>query len=503
MSEATEPRVREPREREYPEWTSLLPAVLYITAIVLAFGYEVFSFNLTVDEEVTAVFTRAQRITGSIAEGRWTMATLTGLLPSTVIPVVSTAIGVGLSALCWWLLARRYLGLSPWKAAVACSVAGTFPVLAFLFSFSTIAWVIGIGSVLTLAFAAGISSTRLRDKILGVLAGAAAIGTYETFLIAIALIALALAARKGTFRSLIEGTIGAIAALVASRLIGFLYSVVFSIPVGNYTAGFLDIPGFLADPVGRSRLAVGDVFGTFLLTSDRFGLGAPTLALFSLVLLAAAGAATVIKRGAPGRPAVRVIALVGMVFVPFAVEAVAVVVVFRSMLYLPILLIALASIAFSHDWRLTIPLRKAAVVAFASLTVVAVLTNAIVVNRLFSTAATTYALDLQLAFQIGQEKDILLKGQESRELPIVVQGLHGWPDGAFTSVHETIGLSFFELNETRTARFLEDHGVLVHEATDAQHERVADTLKDMPVYPNEGWIAVENGVLILKFTEAS
>ncbi len=501
MSQATQSRVREPHERESPEWRVLLPVVLYITAIVLAFGYEIFSFNLTIDEEATALFTRAERIEGSIAEGRWTMATLTGLLPTTVIPLVSTAIGVGLSAIVWWVLARRFLGLSPWKAAIACSVAGTFPVLAFLFSFSTIAWVIGIGSVLLLAFVMGLSSPLLRYKLLGVLAGAAAIGVYDTFIVAIAVLALAVAARKGTFRSLIEGTVGAIAALAVSRLIGLLYSLVFGIPLGNYTAGFIDIPGFFAHPLERSGSAVQDVVGTFLLSSDRFGLTSPTLAVFSIVLLGAAITAVVLERRAPGRSTVRIVALVGIVLVPFAVEALAFAVVLRSMFYLPIVILALASIAFSHDWQLRVPWRRLAVIAFASLTVVTVVANAIIVNRLFSTAATTYALDLQLAFQIGQEKDLLLDGDATRELPIVVEGLHGWPEGPFTSVHETIGLSFFELNESRTAKFLKDHGVLVHQATEKEHDSVTDELDDMPSYPAEGWIRIENDVLLLKFSE--
>lgn len=501
MTEATEPRVRETRERDPHEWTWLLPVALYVGAILLAFGYEVFSFNLTVDEEATAMFTRLERIEGSIAEGRWTMATLTGLLPSTVIPVVSTAIGVGLSAVVWWLLARRFLGLSPWQAAVACSVAGTFPVLAFLFSFSTIAWVIGIGSVLMLAFVVGLTSPLMRYKLLGVLAGAAAIGVYDTFIVAVALLALALAAKAATLRSLIEGTVAAVAALVLSRLIGFIYSLVFGVPLGNYTAGFIDVPGFFADPLTRSGSAVQDVVGTFLLSSDRFGLTSPTLAVFALALLAGAIAAVVIDRRSAGSLAVRFVALAGIVLVPFAVEAVAFAVVLRSMFYLPILLIVLASIAFSHDWRLTGALRRVAVIAVVSLTVVTVVANAIIVNRLFSTAATTYALDLQLAFQIGQEKDHLLDGDQSRDLPVVVEGLHGWPEGTFTSVHETIGLSFFELNENRTAKFLTDHGVLVHEATDRERASVADELDDMPVYPADGWISVENGVLLLKFSE--
>ncbi len=197
----------------------------------------------------------------------------------------------------------------------------------------------------------------------------------------------------------------------------------------------------------------------------------------------------------------RIVALVGIVLVPFAVEALAFAVVLRSMFYLPIVILALASIAFSHDWQLRVPWRRLAVIAFASLTVVTVVANAIIVNRLFSTAATTYALDLQLAFQIGQEKDLLLDGDATRELPIVVEGLHGWPEGPFTSVHETIGLSFFELNESRTAKFLKDHGVLVHQATEKEHDSVTDELDDMPSYPAEGWIRIENDVLLLKFSE--
>jgi hypothetical protein len=475
--------------------------LLYAVSIVLAFGYEVFSFNLTVDEEITPLFTRWERIVGSVSEGRWTLATLTSLLPNTVSPVVSTALGVGLSAICWWVIARRYLGLSPWRAAITCSVAGTFPVLAFLFSFSTIAWVMGVGAVLSLGFAAGTSSPRWRGKLLGVLAGAAAIGVYDSFVIVIALVALAIAARAAAFRPLIEGIVAVVAALLASRLIGLLYSLAFGVPPGKYTAGFLDLPGFASDPIGRSATAVHNVYSTFTLSSDRFGLSSPMLALFTLVLVVGAVVAIILDRRSVGSPVARSLALLAMLLAPVVVEAISVVVVMRSMLYLPMLIIAVGSIAFSRPWAMTPTLRKSMVGGLAALAILAVIANSIIVNRLFSTAATTYALDRQLAVQIGQEKDILLGGNASKTVPIVVQGLHGWPDGAFTTVHETIGLSFFELNEKRTQSFLADHGVAVREATTSEHKRAEEALEDMPAYPEPGWIALDGGVLILKVSD--
>jgi hypothetical protein len=168
------------------------------------------------------------------------------------------------------------------------------------------------------------------------------------------------------------------------------------------------------------------------------------------------------------------------------------------MIYLPILVLALASIAHDRDWRTPARATLPVVAVVASLAILTVVGNAMISNRLFSVAATTYALDQQLAFQIGQEKDRLI-GDPGREVPLVVNGLHGWPSGVFTGVHETFGLSFFDLNADRTRDFLDDHGVLVREPTAAEAARVEDALAGMPVYPEDGWMGLDHGVLVLNF----
>jgi len=478
-----------------------LPVIVVIAALVLTYGYEVFSFNLTVDEDATSTAGPFERAGWSIAEGRWAMALLTLLVPNPVAPVVSNGIGIALSGVAWWLIARRLLKMPPWHAAFAAAVAGTVPVMAFIFSFSTIAFAIGIGNMLLVAFFIGLSSRSWWLRSAAVVAAMTAIAVYDTFLVAIAAMALALIVRRPNFMTVGLAVGGSVLGLVASRLVGLVVSLATNVPQSGYTSGFFDVAGLVATPRARVASAIHDFWGVLSLSTERFALSSPWLAVSSILILVAAVLGLVLVKTPLKERLIRTAAVVALVALPFCVEAVASVVLLRSMFYLPIVLIALTSVASAGVRRFPTRSRAFAKCIIAAAMALAIVGNAAIANRSFSIAATTYSLDADLAFEIGQQKDVLLHGDNNVDLPVVVSGEHSWPEGAFTATRETLGLSLFNLNSSRTTKFLRAQGVLVHEASRAQATRVRDAIRTMPAYPEPGWIAIDHGVLILNFEQ--
>src|SRR4029077_20204938 len=115
--------------RRYLREHSALVALLAIVAIA-AYGFELFNFNLTIDEELHAFSSQANRW---IAEGRWGMFLLnTLLIPYPIIPFVPLFV-----ALVFHIAAVLIL-LHAWgvesklqEAAVGC-LAVSFPTIAYL-----------------------------------------------------------------------------------------------------------------------------------------------------------------------------------------------------------------------------------------------------------------------------------------------------------------------------------------------------------------------------------
>jgi hypothetical protein len=479
------------------------PLLLFIFTLLLTYSYEVFSFNLTIDEEVVGGLGTVQYATQWIAQGRWSMGILTLALPSPVVPAVSTGVGVALSGFAWWLLSRRYLGMTAPQSALAAALAGTIPVLAFIFSFSTIAFGVGVANLLLVPYLRGLHYRSWHARVLGLLAGATAIGIYDTFLAALAALSLSFIIRRPQVRSAAVSIAMPIVAFGLSRAMGELTSVVANAPQDAYLSRYVDVAGFLADPGVRSIIAYNNVMKTLALSTERFGLNSPWLAIALLLLAALAFAAVLVPKAPLGKKLIRLASLLLLVLIPFGSEAISSgAVPLRSMLYLPVITLVLASVAV-RGLRLMKPLpRQTTRAIVAAVIVLGVLGNATISNRLFASAETSYALDQDLAFTIGQEKDKFLGGDNRKSLPIKISGGHSWPDSPMTPTRETLGASFFEWNGgavQRVAAFLRMQGVKVHEATPQQAEEAWVSLDAMPVYPQPGWITVHNGVLLLKF----
>ena len=487
----------------HPRLQAALPVTVYAAALTLTFGYEVFSFHLTIDEENAGALAAPTYAAGWLSQGRWAMGAITLLLPNPVVPVVSTGLGVGLSGIAWWLVCRRTLVMGPWSATAFASLAATTPIFAYLYSFSTIAYGIGIGALAALVFAEGIASLRWRYRIGGVIAGATSIAVYDTFVAVLAALAVVVMIKRPMVRSAALALAGVVAAFIASRVIGAVASWLLSVPQSVYVSGSFDFQGFLAHPLRRAEDSVDQVWQVLSLQTQRVGLHSPYLAVTVIVLaLGALAAAVVTAPGVRGR-LVTLLALLGLVTVPYLAQAISPIAIpLRSMIYIPVIILVLGFLAMRLRAWWPVPVRTVAVAAFAGLVVLTVLGDATISNRMFAASETSYDHDQALAFDIGREVELQTRGDLSTDLTLVVSGYHGWASTEVTPVRETLGASFFAWDAgspDRIAAFLRTQGVGVHAGGIEDIDASRAALKRMPNYPAPGWIVVRDGVLLLKF----
>lgn len=484
---------------------TLAPVLAFILILAMAYGFEVFTFHLTLDEEIFGEFSSAGYSQTWLEQGRWAMAALTLLVPSPVVPVVSTLIGVALTSLALWLLCRKYFEMGPWLAVFCASLAATLPTLAFIFSFSTIAYGIGVGNILLVLYFAGMASPQWTNRAIGVLALVFAVGIYDSFLLAGAALAIALVFKRPRWSTVGIAAASLGLAYLLSKVAASIGQRMLRVSADSYTDRFVDFGGLFSDPASRMKQALGSVWQVVSLSSERFGLHSPWLAfaIGALTIFAILGALTAARNH---EKAIALSALVALLLIPVAIEAIAPAPIFlRSMVYLPIIVIVLAGLAVRGIKSFSKRGKQAVLVGVGSVIVLAVVGQATISNRLFAASEMTYDRDQKVAFLIGLEKDRLSVSSIAEDIPVVVAGTHSWPSTTLVPSAETLGVSFFaglggaDSLQYRDAAFLRSQGVAVRMATDEEAEGANVWLETMPTYPAPGWVALEGGVLLINF----
>jgi hypothetical protein len=480
------------------------PLIFLAGSLALAFGYRIFSFYLTIDEELAGNVTNLSYAREWIGQGRWTMGIITALIPNTVVPVVSVGLGVVLSGMAWWLICRRTLAMPPWPAAIAAALGGTLPTLAFIFSFTTVAVGVGVGNLLLFVFVAGFFSPSWKFRIGGVLAGAMAIGIYDTFALALLALVFAVVIRRPSLRKTTWALAGVAAAYLVSRASAIVLAFLTQIGLNDYTGLFMDIPGLLSRPRTRLLEALNSVWSVISVSSEKFGLSSPWLVIALGILLVLGIIGLVRSSHSVGIRVLQLGLLLGILLLPVGAEAISSRgVPLRSMIYLPIITLVLAGLALQMLHTLPRMPRRVVSAILGGVIVLAIVGNATVSNRLFASSETAFAQDRQLSFEIGVQKVRLMPDSQGVTVPIAIAGAHAWPAGIMSPMLETNGASFFFWdagNSHRIAAFLNSQGVLASPATKDQAAALAPTLAVMPKYPADGWIATKDGFLLMKFS---
>jgi hypothetical protein len=472
--------------------------VLSVSVVLLvAYGYEIFSFSLTMDEPVFGELGQRALLNTWSAGGRWGMGLVSAVMPPMVVPGLSSALGVLLTASGVWLLARRVHSLAAWPSAALTALCVSLPMILLHLSFMTNAVGIGIGFVLSAVVAERVDSARRPVDVLAVVLATFVLGVYEAFGFVLLAVALGMLVRRPcpglarTWAALLT------LAFILSEGVGLAIRAVLGVGASDYSSSMLDLPGLLGDPWGRMVSGATRAYGVVRPGGPVFDRGMPWLAVIGvgLVLLAVARVAT--HSGPRGEVLIRWVALVGLLAVPLAAGAVVVDLPLRSMLYLPAVVVSLTAVVLTAPGVSAVPLRSWGAAAVISVGAMAVASNISVDNRALGSAEVALAHDRFVAMRIDEERQRLTR-PALRAVPAYVTPVLRWPESSVTPGLEHLGLSLFSGETWRASAFLRSQGVPVANPTPAQ-ERTARMLAGrMPVYPEPGWVRVDAGVLIVR-----
>jgi len=168
--------------RKYLREHSPLVAVLAIVAIA-AYGFELFNLNLTIDEEIHAFWSQANVW---IAQGRWGMFLLnTLLIPYPIIPFVPLFVALVFHIAAVLILLRAWGVESKLQEAAVGCLAVSFPTMAYVYTFSTLNYGIGIGLFLAASSVFLFARRTGRRQFLAVIPGVFSISIYQGLSVAL------------------------------------------------------------------------------------------------------------------------------------------------------------------------------------------------------------------------------------------------------------------------------------------------------------------------------
>lgn len=477
---------------------------------LLSYGYETFSFHLTIDEELHAQFHNSAPWAAKVwlQQGRWGMAILnTILLKQTVLPVVSSAIGVaGMAGGLYLFLASI---LKSRIAILAGIVLGlSFPTLAFALTFSTLAYGIGVGAICTAVFLGHSYADNYGKRLTAICFGAFAISIYQPFIFTIIVLMLCVTFKKLTdtesaasaWTTLLRTFISLAASIILYAVIDRAIRYGLNIQIG-YVQSFVDLPGLLANPIPRIGAATFRVLNVFRISPVLFGTSA---ALVTTVLLLSCG--LLLTTSANGNSLPNKVLRYACLLALFATLVVAEAITpngvpLRSMIYVTFFVAAIIGLAVElAPSYCKIPL--------LILLFFATFDGAAVANRLFLSSDLIYAKDKQLAVELSQQIRSKTEGGKTKSVEeIYIVGKWSWPITNLTPRTETFGASFFEWDEGNRWRIASimrlNSDLSLRGATTASIRMAVDMIPSMPTWPNEDSVKVINGLAIVKFGDFS
>ncbi|MBC7490503.1 MAG: glucosyltransferase domain-containing protein [Glaciimonas sp.] len=470
--------------------------------IFLSYGYEIFNFNLTIDEEIHAG--HSGQWIGWLAQGRWGMALLNYVLvQSPIVPVVSIFLGLAGLVIGIILLLRKTFEINQAGILSITALAITTPTLPFTFTFSTLAYGIGF-AFLSLGVSNSLIYKRtLQSVVLACFLAAFAIGVYQTFVFALAMLAIVHAWRYRTetngnlLSNLKFSAIYFFGSIAAYLIINIVAIKTASLDI-KYIGQFIDINGFLDNPIHRTIASFRRIIEIFSLSPNLFGIRSIWLSASVFVSIIFCFIFPVLNRRYHTLlhtvPILIAVILV-MVFADAIAQGGA---PLRSLVYVPVGIAIVVAYAYTASG-------KVGRIILISLCWLAVIGNSQINNHLFASSASAEFRDKMLAETIINEIR-KINPDLSAVIKTEVIGNHSWPVTGIQSKTETFGASFFEWdggNRYRVSAYLNLNGLAAIGANEADRVRVYAQGKAMPVWPHAGWIAITNDVLILKFGDYS
>lgn len=487
--------------------------LVYLVLIsVIAFGYELFNFSLTIDEELYAVKTSTSQAVGWVQEGRWSMYLLSYLFPvNSIIPFVPMLITLCFSALSFAIVTRVIgfkRGLNEYIAApffVAC------PVLYYSYSFNTLNYGIGIGfftgalSVLLFTRAKGIGKWVYSSMLM-----AFSIGIYQAlipWLIVLCLFHMLgkiLSDDEITPKELIRHSLHFVLLMALSFIFYYLISklmyFVLALQPSSYLSGYQrwDLTWSYFNQVITSIKDSMKVYYTGGVSAYYEPISVLGI-LFSSALLVTIALILKCRRNFFVRMTGALILFL-IILTPFSMYfLLGYAMPARTMLAIPLVLSGLILFALTVPYR---PL-KFLIVVFAIFCAFRFIS---INNRFAFSDQMAWQADREFTTRIYTEmekaQESLPVKSDSEQWPLMLVGSHSFKEYPTMVKRETIGESFYSWGSGHIGRALSLMRTMgLHDfsaATFDQQRSVIRHAHEMPVWPSHGAVAVVGGVMVVK-----
>jgi hypothetical protein len=490
--------------KSYPvdKWIGSDPLLYLILAMIALFsyGYEIFNFTLTIDEELYA----GENIVNFwLSQARWGMAFLHFfVMPYHVVAVVPVFLGVAGITIGLLAIIRTIFPIDRTGGGIIAGVGLTIPIFLFILVFSINAYGIGI-AILAIAFGNRlVFNKNIKSIILAVFLGGFAIGVYQTFIFIITILVL-----FQIWRFSIDESKQSIVNYIIYPAMYFLGSIFIYLGIDfivrnslqlelSYVQNKVDILGFINNPIEKLYLSSIFVLDIIRFSPEWFGIESVWLKIilfisFLIIFINAIFLRTRTTIGLAINSILVVLIIVGSNAIYPSTTA-----PIRSLMHISVGVTFIVASAYILSGQYI----RVLIIILCGLGIIG---NSSINNHLSASAARTEFYDRVLAQTIITEvKKLGLRNKQNTVYRLEVIGVHSWPTTAIQSKTSVIGVSFFERSNgypNRAAAYLKLTGLKVVPLQIEKRVDIYEKAQEMPSWPQDGWLSVNKDIIILKF----
>lgn len=487
--------------------------ILYSIIIsIITYGYELFNFTLSIDEEVQS-FLAASEQTGWIAQGRWVTYFINVFLtPHSLIPYFTTLIAVLCIAMSAVLLIT-YMGGNLISQLVFCTIFISIPSHAYYLAFNTFNASIGIGTVMViLSFifyrkAVQHNSLILFYLLLSSLILAIAIGVYQstiTIFIAAVLafiLNILLNEREKNWKSILVIVGYTFVILLLSSIIykvsDYFFKLIYVTQKDLHNSEFID--GYF----GWNKNSITNVLSNIIkaitsyLNGNRFYGGYTMKSLFLVIPIILYH--ILFRVGGFFRKALSLIILFIFILSPF-------ILMFvigssldpRTVLALPLLLGSLWWFASQKSGKI---IQRLLIIVAAFIFI----NNVYSTTRLFYSCHVAEQADRDMANRIAERICSLDINEKLTNIPVAFVGRYQHETNELFLNNDVFGASFFSWdngNPHRMVLFMKTLGISNLVVADKeQYDKAYNICNNMPKWPNKGSVILFDNFVIVKLSD--
>jgi len=481
--------------------------VIFALILVAGYGFELFNLNLTIDEEIHAFQHAAPQWA---AQGRWGMYLLNEyLISQPVVPFVTLFVGLTFHLLAIILLLNCWEVNTTSKGVLVGSVGIAYPGMAYMYTFSTISYGIGLGLFFVALSLYVFVKANGAKKYYAALPAAAALAIYQGFAVALAvafLVQIIFSHTKPEKRNLDVRqflTIGAVG--IGSLAIYLAIQKLFLVLLGSnisYVDAFFDLNHLLENFGDTTKSVLRKTVK--ILGGSGSVYGADIRALAVLSIIAASGTTMRIVRSELSVSAKIIIGSLAFVLllIPFISG-------FFMKGYLSMRFLVSLPILFSGLVLLGLDGKSSmARLVYGTLVCVCIFQFVLSTNTLFSSSAMALEADRALATQIlTRIPNVITQETADQVKYLEVIGQPNREQSRLTKKRETFGASFFEWDQGNAGRVVYFLRLLGYsDLEQSPLERSGELMQhtqSMPEWPNKGSLHVFGDTLVLKFSPYS